>query len=233
MHTVSVGPAAAFVKSVIKLRPKVAVFDCDGTLWYGDAGVDFFYWEIERGVVSAEVAKWAVPRYDEYKRGEVDEETICGEMVTMHKGVSEAEMRRAAAEFFTTVVSPRIFPEMQELTHYLSEMGCELWAVSSTNNWLIAEGARRFCIPAERVIAAQVHCDNGLATERLMRVPTGPKKATAIQQLIKRPVDAVFGNSMHDADMLAVGRYAFAINPNPNLAELAEQNNWTIYHPQR
>ncbi len=233
MPTISVGPAAAFVRSVIKIKPRIAVFDCDGTLWDGDAGADFFYWEIERGLVSAEVAKWALPRYEEYKRGEVDEETMCGEMVSMHKGVSEAEIKRAAAEFFSTVVSPRIFPEMQEVTHYLNEMGCEMWAVSSTNDWVITEGARRFCIPAERVISAQVHCEGGLASERLIRVPTGPKKATAIQELIKRTVDAAFGNSIHDAEMLAVARHAFAVNPKPKLAELAEEKHWTIYHPQR
>ena len=28
-------------------------------------------------------------RYAAYKRGEVDETTMCGEMVTMHRGISE------------------------------------------------------------------------------------------------------------------------------------------------
>jgi len=43
--------ASQFIESVLALRPEIAVFDCDGTLWSGDAGRDFFYWEIERGVV--------------------------------------------------------------------------------------------------------------------------------------------------------------------------------------
>jgi phosphoserine phosphatase len=231
MQKVSSGKASAFVKSVLGLKPRVAVFDCDGTLWSGDAGADFFYWEIERGLIPADVVEWALPRYDAYKRGEVDEETMCGEMVTIHKGIAEAEVRKAAAEFFTAVVSPRIFPEMRELTHCLAEAHCELWAVSSTNNWVVSEGVRRFNIPPDRVLAASVACEGGIASDRLVRVPTGPKKASVIRELIKRPVDAAFGNSVHDAAMLEVARNPFVVNPNPDLAEMAEQKGWPVYRP--
>ena len=48
-------PATQFIESVIALKPAIAVFDCDGTLWSGDAGADFFYWEIERGLVGREI----------------------------------------------------------------------------------------------------------------------------------------------------------------------------------
>jgi phosphoserine phosphatase len=224
--------ATEFVNSVLKLRPKVAVFDCDGTLWSGDAGAQFFYWEIEQGLIPKDVAAWALPRYDDYKAGRVDEETMCGEMVTIHRGLPEEEVKKAAADFFAQHVSPRTFPEMLELTHSLAAIGCTLWAVSSTNNWVVTEGARRFGIPEDNVISACVHIENGCATDRLVRVPTGQGKATAIREVIKHQVDAAFGNSVHDSAMLAVARRAFAINPNPDLESLAKQNGWTIYHPK-
>lgn len=221
-----------FVNSVLKLRPKVAVFDCDGTLWSGDAGADFFYWEIEQGLIPEHIATWAIRRYHDYKAGKVDEETMCGEMVTIHGGINEEELKKAAADFFAEHVSQRTFPEMQELTHSLAALGCKLWAVSSTNNWVVTEGARRFGIPEENVIAASVHIENGCASDRLLRVPTGEGKAVAIREVIKHPVDTAFGNSVHDAAMLAVARHAFAINPNPDLETLAKTNRWTIYHPK-
>jgi phosphoserine phosphatase len=224
--------ATEFVNSVLKLRPKVAVFDCDGTLWSGDAGADFFYWEIEHGLIPKDTAAWALSRYDEYKAGKVDEETMCGEMVAIHSGLREDYIRKAAADFFAVNVSPRMFPEMQELTHSLIATGCKIWAVSSTNNWVVTEGARRFGISEDNVIAACVHVENERATDRLHRVPTGDGKATAIREVIARPVDAAFGNSVHDAAMLGIARRAFAINPNPDLASLATKNHWTIYHPK-
>src|SRR5262249_8266448 len=126
-------------------------FDCDGTLWEGDAGADFFYWEIERGLIAPEIARWALPRYEDYKAGKVDEETMCGEMVTINAGISEQVLEQAGEEFFASVVEPRIFPEMQQLTRSLIQAGCDLWAVSSTNAWAICAGVKRFDIPQEHV----------------------------------------------------------------------------------
>ncbi len=224
--------ALLFLDLVTGNRPNIAVFDCDGTLWAGDSGMDFFYWEIERGLISRETADWALGRYEEYKAGTVDEVTICGEMVTIHRGIPEGRIRSAAGEFFREKFEHRIFPEMLELTRRLQGQGCELWAVSSTNNWVVEIGAAKFGIPPERVLAAQVEIVGECATERLLRVPTDELKAAAIREVIGRPVDAVFGNSLHDLHMMEVARDAYAVNPNPDLAHEARHRNWPIYQPE-
>src|ERR1700722_5029007 len=89
-----------FLESVVRLRPRVAAFDCDGTLWSGDAGVRFFDWELEQGNLVA--AAFVLPLREGYaasRRGEVDETTMCGEMVTMHHGISELKLMEAARQF--------------------------------------------------------------------------------------------------------------------------------------
>ncbi len=216
---------------MLALKPSIAVFDCDGTLWSGDAGADFFYWEIERGIVSREAGEWALRRYDEYKAGKVGEEEICGEMVTINCGVSHEVLQRAAAEFFDEVVSHRIFPELRELTSRLVEQGCELWAVSSTNNWVVEVGAGRFGIPLARVLAACVQVENGCASDRLIRVPTDELKAVVIREVIGKPMEAVFGNSMHDQAMLELAKWPFCVNPNPDLEQVARERGWRVYWP--
>lgn len=220
-----------FVDSVLALRPKIAVFDCDGTLWSGDSGADFFFWEIERGLIPADVIAWALPRYADYQAGNVAEEVMCGEMVTIHAGVRDSRLEEAAEEFFRSVVSERLFPEMLRLTHSLVDAGCELWAISSTNEWAVRAGVKRFGIPAERVLAAAVHIENDVATDRLVRVPSGPAKATAIREIIRRPVDVVLGNSIHDLAMLEIAGHAIAVNPNPDLEKIAQAKGWNIYWP--
>jgi len=224
-------PSSAFIQEVLARRPALAAFDCDGTLWAGDAGADFFYWEIERGLVSREVADWALRRYDEYKAGRVDELTMCGEMVTMHQGLAVEKIEAAACEFFETVVAPRIFPELLTLTRALAEQGCEIWAVSSTCNWVIEPAVKRFGIPANRVLAASVECPGGKASAELVRVPTDELKATAIHEVIQRDVQAVFGNSIHDLAMMELARDAYAVNPRPELAAEARVRGWTLYWP--
>jgi phosphoserine phosphatase len=223
--------STGFVQKVLHKKPRIAVFDCDGTLWSGDAGADFFYYEIERGLLPEKVKAWALRRYDDYKAGKVDEVTMCGEMVTIHEGISDAEIRAIAREFFASTIAQRIFGEMQELTHCLAESGCEVWAVSSTNDWVIEEGVRRFGIPADRVLAAKVEIKNGKATGHLIQVPTDELKVTAIQKHIHKPVDAVFGNSIHDRHMLEIARMPYVINPSPELEAAANEKGWPIHRP--
>jgi phosphoserine phosphatase len=224
--------ASVFVQEVLHKKPRIAVFDCDGTLWSGDAGADFFYYEIERGLIPPDVAKWILPRYDDYKAGKVDELTICGEMVTIHEGIPDKEIRSLAREFFASNVAHRIFGAMQELTHCLNESGCEVWAVSSTNKWVVEEGARRFGIPPERVLAAEVEIKNGRATGKLIQVPTDEHKADAITKHIKKKPDAVFGNSVHDSHMLEMSKMPYVVNPNPDLEVMARDRGWPIFKPE-
>jgi len=223
--------AQKFIDAVVALKPQVAVFDCDGTLWSGDAGADFFFWEIKQGMISADVAKWAKARYADYKEGLVDEETMCGEMVTINEGIPEQTLEQANEKFFAEIVAPRIFPEMPQLTRRLAKAGCELWAVSSTNVWTVREGIKRFGIPAENVLAASVQIVDGRATDRLVRVPTDDEKAMAIEDTLTSPVDACFGNSIHDAAMLQISRTPHAVNPTLELERIAAKKGWKIYWP--
>ena len=225
--------AQQFIDFVIALKPDIAVFDCDGTLWSGDAGKDFFYWEMDRGLIAPELAKIMRARYALYEAGEVDEELMCAEMVTMNRGISSKVLYAAAREFFDSILSQRIFPEMLELTTRLEQQGSDLWAVSSTNNWLIECAAERFGIVRDHVLAACVRLEDGRATDRILRVPTDELKAVAIREVIRRPADAVFGNSIHDYAMLEMAKRPFCVNPNPDLQKLAEQKGWPVYWPER
>ena len=223
--------ASNFVDSVVRLEPRLAVFDCDGTLWAGDAGEGFFDWELRRGVVSDEVVRWARPRYADYKAGKVDEDTMCGEMVQMHRGLRDAEVQRAATQYFEENFVSRIFPEMHELVRRLRESRCEVWAVSSTNEWVIRAGMKHCGIAADHILAAAVRIQNGVVTNELVRVPSGAGKPKAIRDVIRNDPDAAFGNSRWDAEMLAMARHGFAVNPNPDLEEMATERGWTIYRP--
>jgi len=220
-----------FESAVHSLAPRVAVFDCDGTLWSGDAGSSFMHWTIETGLLSRSSIDWLDGRYRKYKRGEVSELAICGEMVQVYQGLRESEVRSAAAEFFRARIEPNIFPELQRLITDLQRNGVEIWAVSSTNDWVIEEGVKRFNIPANRVLAACVEVVDGVVSDKILDVPTDQGKVDSLFRVgISRP-DAVFGNSVHDAAMLAIARGAFPVNPSPALSERSAAEGWPIYFP--
>jgi len=225
-------PSSVLIDSVLRLRPTLAVFDCDGTLWAGDAGERFFDWELNRGVLAPDIVRWARERYAEYKAGKVSEDDMCGEMVTLHKGLKEAEVLRLSKEFFEEKFVQNIFPEMRQLISELQNSGCDIWAVSSTNEWVIGEAMKHFGIPQGKILAASVEIENGIITDRLIRVPSGIGKPKAILEVIGRPPDAAFGNSRWDVEMLLIARYAVAVNPNPDLEQVARQRGWTVYWPE-
>ena len=123
--------AEEFERLVFACKPKVAVFDCDGTLWSGDAGYEFMVWSLEQGLVSRSTHDWIDTRYRAYLAGSVSEEAICGEMVQMYAGLRDGELRAAAAEYVDKFVRERIFAEMAALVASMRKaghraLGCEL-----------------------------------------------------------------------------------------------------------
>jgi phosphoserine phosphatase len=188
-------------------------------------------WSLESGLVSRNASDWIDSRYRLYRAGEVSEAAMCGEMVQVYAGLHEDELRKATAEYFHQQIEPQVFPEMRELVARLRAGGTEIWAVSSTNNWLIEEGVREFGIPVERVIAAKVRVKAGLITSELIDVPTDEGKAQSLARAGVTAPDAVFGNSVHDAAMLALAKRAYPVNPTPVLLQIAGDKGWPVFYP--
>jgi phosphoserine phosphatase len=224
--------AEEFERLVFAANPRVAVFDCDGTLWGGDAGYGFMAWSLEQGLVSRSTTDWIDTRYRAYLAGKVSELEICGEMVQLYAGLREQELRDAAARYVSKYVRPRIFAEMASLLAALGKAGVELWAVSSTNKWVVAEGIRDLGFSDERILAAEVRVNQGLITSELVDVPTDEGKAATLKRIGLPHPDAVFGNSIHDLAMLEVARHAFPVNPSPALIEAAAKRGWGYFRPE-
>ena len=75
--------------------------------------------------------------------------------------------------------------------------------------------------------------ENGKVTDRVVRVPSGKGKPLAIREVIARTPDAVFGNSIWDADMLEIARHPFAINPTTELLAIATQRGGRFIIPNQ
>ncbi len=221
----------AFVERILGIEPSLAAFDCDGTLWTIDCGFGFFEWELGRGLVAPAVEAWARGRYDAYLAGTVDEETICGEMVTMHQGIDEATLEAAAGEYFRTHVVQYAFSDMLRLVERLLARDTQVWLVSASNEWVIRAAAAWLGLPPARALASAATVVGGVVTDRLVRVASGPGKRQALETVVGRAPDVAFGNSRWDAEMLEYARHGFAVNPTPELARLAAANGWSVHQP--
>ena len=188
-------------------------------------------WSLEQGLVSRSTSDWIDTRHRAYRAGQVSEVEICGEMVQIYAGLRDQELRAAAARTSRNLCATASLPEMADLVAALRAAGVDLWAVSSTNRWVIAEGVRDFGIPEDHVLAAEVRVTDGLITSEIVDVPTDAGKAVALRRVGLPHPDAVFGNSIHDLAMLEMARRPFPVNPSPALLEAAAKNGWGYFRP--
>ncbi len=178
--------AAEFVAQVLRLQPRAAAFDCDGTLWAADSGEVFFYWKIEQGLIPPEVARWALPRYADYKQGRLSEEQNCIDSIVIHRGLAVETIGRAAARFVQEYVLPDVFPEMRELLQRLHERGCAVWVVSSTNEWVVEAAVAALGVEKGRVIATAVRVEDGRASDVLGPRSHRPRQSRRSPRRIRR-----------------------------------------------
>jgi hypothetical protein len=88
-----------------------------------------------------------------------------------------------------------------------------------------------FGIPHGKILAAGVEVHDGIVTDRLTRIPSGDGKPAALRSVLPNPPDAAFGNSKWDVAMLAMAKLAFAVNPFPDMEDVARRLGWRIYYP--
>ena len=106
-----------------------------------------------------------------------------------------------------------------------------MWAVSSSNQWIIRSGMRAFGIPPDHILAAEAVVEDGMIVNRLIRVPSGPGKPDALRKALTAPLDCAFGNSVWDHEMLAMAKHPFAVNPSNQLKAIAFAKDWKMYQP--
>ena len=162
-------------------------------------------------------------------------------MITSLPRPPRRTLRAAAAHFFRDYIEPNIFPELAVLITELQHNGCDIWAVSSTNDWVIEEGVRRFNIPANHVLAARVEIDaNGIITDRLIHVPTDEDKVEALRRVGITPGDQRTRRrlrQLHPRRRHALHRPrpaplgAFPVNPSTDLLARAADEAWPVYYP--
>ncbi|ADV83350.1 Haloacid dehalogenase domain protein hydrolase [Terriglobus saanensis SP1PR4] len=220
-----------FREAVWEMEPKIAVFDCDGTLWSPDAGSGFLQWTIDTGLLSEEATQRITARHQAYHQSQVDELTICGEMVQIYEGLAESDLRASARAYFEEKIEPHLFPEMIALIQELQASDVEIWAVSSTNDWMIEEALQEIGITHEKILATCVEVRDGIVTGVLRDIPTDEGKAKSLRAAGISHPDVVFGNSVHDAAMLEIAKRAFPVNPSEGLQKLSVERNWPVYYP--
>jgi len=207
----------------------LATFDADGVLWRGDAGDGFLLWQIENHRLLPAAEREARRIWEMYRKeqfGELEMAVFCASIL---HGLKEEVVQADAREFFDRHFRTSVIPETRSWTNRLQAAGVEVWVVSGSHRWIVTAGSEAVGIRTDRMltVAAQVR-DGVITAEVLLPVTYGVGKAEAIDRKFDRAPDLAFGNTFSDRFMLDMAKLGVAVDPDEDLAALAEGCGWPI-----
>ena len=159
------------------------------------------------------------------------------EMLDLVSGWDRSEIDAIVAETLDEVIEPLVFAEALFLIDEHKRAGREVYVVSASPEEFVAPIARMVGI--DRVIATKIRTDAmGRYVPELERYVMGPGKAEAMRDVAERDgIDLsgsfAYTDSFTDLPMLDVVGNPVAVNPEKELREAAEENEWPILEFQR
>lgn len=205
-------------------------FDMDHTLIDNDCDVSWKDFMVAKRLAPVDALEQAAYFFKQYQAGTLDLEAFSRFQLTEFVGQTPETMRALTQEHFDTVVKRKIYPKAFDLVQELKDSGLRVTILTSTNTVLARPLARYFGVHA--LFGMELEVIDGRFTGRYAgRSTVGPGKAEvarddAALRGVKLEELAYYGDSINDRFVLeAVGR-AYAANPDPALAALAEERGW-------
>ncbi|MCL1593905.1 MAG: HAD-IB family hydrolase [Actinomycetia bacterium] len=159
------------------------------------------------------------------------------EMLDLVSGWHRAEVDAIVAQTLDDVIEPLVFAEALFLIDEHKRSGREVYVVSASPEEFVRPIARMVGI--DKVIATKIRTDGlGRYVPELERYVMGPGKADAMRDIADADgidLDGSFAytDSFTDMPMLEAVGNPIAVNPEKELKEAAEANDWPILEFQR
>ena len=219
----------AFLESTVPMNTrKVAVFDCDGTLFgqapyylADEALYDFAKRNYEGKTDSLSVAKMKI--VDQLLHGDNVGVDFVQNRVRFLSGLTADQIQTMGNDMFHQKYQNKMYPEMKALIANLENFGFEVWILSASPELLY----QRFCaeqlgLPADRILGVKSRVGEGnvVTDELVFPVSQDEGKADVVRTFIKADPLFVGGNSRGDLEMMntSVG-LKIMINPDDKKPE--------------
>lgn len=194
--------------TIIKER-KVAVFDCDGTL-FGQAP----YYLADEAIYafakktyashSDSLSKAKMAIIDTMLHGDNVGVNYVKNRIAFLAGLTPDEVKTIGKNCFHEKYQKKFYPEMRELLANLQQYGFEIWVLSASPELLYQQFVKEnLGIPEDRILGVKSVISQGKITNRMVYpIPQDGGKAEAIQTFIKTRPLFVGGNSRGDLEMM-------------------------------
>lgn len=219
----------AFLESTVPMKTrKVAVFDCDGTLfgqapyYLADEALYEYAKKNYEGKTDAK-SKEKMKIVDQLLHGDNVGVDFVQNRVRFLSGLTADEIQAIGNNMFHEKYQNKMYPEMKALIRNLEDYGFEVWILSASPELLY----QRFCaeqlgLPEDRILGVKSRVgEGGVVTDELVYpVSQDEGKADVVRTFIKADPLFVGGNSRGDLEMMntSVG-LKIMINPDDKKPE--------------
>lgn len=211
----------------------LAIFDLDNTLLGGDS--DYLWGEflVAQGRVDgANYARQNQCFYDDYEAGILDIYAYQSFMLQPLVGHPLEELHAWREQFMVEQIRPILLPKAYALLDQHRAAGATLLIITATNRFLTAPIAEQLGVP--HLLATEPELRDGRYTGGIVGVPCFQQgKVQRLQSwLDERGMDLsdswFYSDSHNDLPLLEQVTHPVAVDPDPNLASIAQARGWSI-----
>ena len=213
--------------------PAAAFFDLDKTIIAKSSTLAFTKPMFKAGLLSGStLAKAGIAQayYQAFGADHGQLERVKEELAALTQGWSRDEVLSVVEETVDEVVRPLVYAEALAIIAQHKGAGRKVVVISASPEEIVIPLCRYLGI--DDVIATKSEIDeNGTYTGRIERYAYGPGKAEAMRELAERDgIDLsesyAYSDSMTDLPMLEIVGHPVVVNPDSELAAIAEERGW-------
>jgi HAD superfamily hydrolase (TIGR01490 family) len=217
-----------------------AFFDLDKTLMAGSSGMHFGRAAFRSGLVGRrQLLVWGAEQVRFRLRGTTDERAVrlLDEVKELLSGVPERDIERLVPELLSSVL-PRVYPQMLEEVYAHQDAGRPTFIVSAAGDGLVALLAQVLGMDGGIGTRYAVDGDGRLTGELDGPFMYGEGKVEAVRRFaaehdIYLEASWAYSDSVSDLPMLRAVGIPVAVNPDEELARVAQEEGWRVMRFER
>lgn len=211
----------------------LAIFDLDNTLLAGDSDYLWGQYLVQQGLVDGKEYEEKNQRfYDEYKAGRLDIYEFLAFSLHPLTLFSPGMLKDMHAQFMQQMIDRLITPQALALVDKHRQQGDTLLIITATNSFVTRPIAQAFGIP--NLLATEPEMVDGLYTGKVSGIPCfqDGKVKNLHRWLDDQHMDLqgswFYSDSHNDLPLLYEVSHPVAVDPDPQLRDVAAQRNWPI-----
>lgn len=209
----------------------LAIFDLDNTLIAGDSDHSWGEFLVEQGIVDAESFKQANDEfYEDYRLGQLNIDRYLSFALAPLATLSANQINKLHARFMREKIAPLMLPKAAALIHQHRQAGDDLLVITATNRVVTAPIVKTLGI--NNLIASEAEKIDGRYTGKPTGIPSyADGKVRRLKEWLSETghnMDrAYFYSDSHmDLPLLEFVHHPVAVDPSPQLADIATKRGW-------